>query len=115
MVRRRSPSAGGRSLLLVVLASIAIRRPFTLQYAREVALPEMWSNPAFVRINYAVTTAWALAFAVMAGADLLLIYLPSLPLAVGVGATILAMLGAIRFTSWYPDRVRSQGRKNLPR
>jgi hypothetical protein len=98
-------------LLLVVVASIAIRKPFTLQYAREAAPPEVWSNQAFIRLNYAITAVWALAFAVMAGTDLVFLYWPNLPVIAGVGATILAMLGAIGFTSWYPARVRARLRQ----
>ena len=36
-------------LLGVVLVSAAIRRPFTLQYAREQVAPEFWDKPGFVR------------------------------------------------------------------
>ena len=95
-------------LLLVVLVSIALRRPFTMQYAREGTPQEIWNTPAFIRTNYIITAVWALAFAVMVGADLVMVYLPNLPLKVGIGATILAIFGAMRFTSWYPDRVRAQ-------
>ena len=42
-------------LLLIVLISIAVRRPFTLQYAREQAAPDFWENPDFVRKNYVIT------------------------------------------------------------
>src|SRR5579872_3801978 len=34
-------------LLLVVLVSIMIRRPFTLQYAREQVPRDLWSSPNF--------------------------------------------------------------------
>lgn len=95
-------------LLLVVLVSIAIRRPFTLQYAREGTAREIWNTPAFIRTNYIITAVWALAFAVMVGADLVMLYLPNLPLKVGIGVTILAIVGAMRFTSWYADRVHAQ-------
>jgi hypothetical protein len=45
----------------------------------------------------------------MAGADLLLRYGPNLPAMAGVGATILAILGAaIRITSWYSARGRAR-------
>lgn len=97
-------------LLLVVLVSLAIRRPFTLQYAREGTPWEVWTSPAFIRTNYIITVVWALAFAVMVGADLVMLYLPNLPLRVGIGATILAIIGAMRFTSWYPDHVQAQSR-----
>ena len=52
-------------LLLIVLASIAVGRPFALQYARERVSPEFWASPQFLRTNYIVTGAWALAFVVM--------------------------------------------------
>jgi hypothetical protein len=95
-------------LLAVVLISIAIRRPFTLQYAREQVARELWDSPTFVRTNYVITSVWALAFAVMAAADALLLYAPDVPAKVGIVATIVALVGAIRFTGWYPERVRQQ-------
>jgi hypothetical protein len=94
-------------LLLVVLVSIAIRRPFTLQYAREQTPRAVWDTPGFVHTNYVITAAWAAAFAIMVGADLVLLYMPSLPVQIGIGATIVAIWGAIRFTSWYADREQS--------
>jgi hypothetical protein len=33
-------------LLLIVLVSMAVGRPFTLQYAREQVASEFWTNPA---------------------------------------------------------------------
>lgn len=91
-------------LLLIVLVSIAIRRPFTLQYAREETPQEIWTQPEFIRVNYVITLVWALAFAVMVAADLVLLYVPGLGPSVGIIATIVAIYGAIRFTSWYPER-----------
>src|SRR3954470_13371636 len=35
-------------LLLIVLASLGMRRPPTLQYAREQVAPEFWNAPDFV-------------------------------------------------------------------
>lgn len=89
-------------LLLLVVFSLSIRKPFTLQYAREGASTENWIQPAFIKANYVITAVWAIAFAVMVGADLVLLYLPALPVKVGVGVTIVALVAAIRFTSRYP-------------
>ncbi len=94
-------------LLLIVLVSIAIRRPFTLQYAREQVGRELWETPEFIRTNYVISAVWASAFVVMVVADLVLLYAPGLPPRVGIIATILALLGAVKFTSWYPDRMRA--------
>ena len=91
-------------LLLIVLVSIAIRRPFTLQYAREQVSRELWDHAEFIRTNYVITAVWALAFAVLVIADLVLLYLPDLPPRVGLIATVLALTGAFKFTAWYPDR-----------
>ena len=94
-------------LLLVVLFSIAVRRPFTLQYAREQVAAELWNSPAFVRTNYVITAVWALAFLVLVAADLLLLYAPQLPPRVGILTTIVALIAAIKFTGWYPERTKT--------
>jgi hypothetical protein len=98
-------------LLLIVLVSMAVRRPFTLQYAREQVAREFWGNPIFLRTNYIITAVWAAAFAVTVGADLVLLYAPDLTPAIGIAATAAAIAGAFKFTSWYPKRVRA-GRDN---
>jgi hypothetical protein len=89
-------------LLLIVLASIALRQPFTLQYARERVSRELWSAPEFVRTNYAITLAWALAFAAMVAADVLMAYVPDVPPAAGIAITVIALYAAIKFTGRYP-------------
>ncbi len=94
-------------LLLIVLLSMLVGRPFTLQYAREQVAAEFWDRPEFIRTNYVITGVWALAFAVMVAAELALLYVPGLPPRAGVIAIILALIGAVKFTGWYPERVRS--------
>jgi len=91
-------------LLIIVLASIALRRPFTIQYAREQVPRDVWSRPEFTRANDIISTVWALAFVVLVAADVILVYAPRLPPAVGIGVTVAALLGAAKFTSWYPKR-----------
>lgn len=91
-------------LLLVVLASMAVRRPFTLQYAREQVPPALWNQPEFVQTNYVITGVWALAFLVMVLAELALLYVPGLPPRIGIVAIIVALVGAVKFTGWYPER-----------
>ncbi|MBV9654143.1 MAG: hypothetical protein JOZ42_06225 [Acetobacteraceae bacterium] len=95
-------------LLLIVFVSMAVGRPFTLQYAREQVAPEFWEQPEFIRTNYVITAVWAAAFAVMVVAELALLYLPGLPPRIGIIAIILALIGAVKFTGWYPDRARSK-------
>lgn len=95
-------------LFVIVLASLATRLPFTLQYAREQVPREFWARPEFVRANYVITVAWGLAFAVMVGADVAMLYLPTLPSWVGVAATVMAIAGAIAFTGRYPAHIRAK-------
>ncbi len=95
-------------LLLIVLVSIALRQPFTLQYAREQTSQEIWNRPEFIRTNYVITGVWALAFMVMVAADLVMLGRPDVPLRFGIITTILALVGAIKFTSWYPEHMRAR-------
>jgi len=94
-------------LLAIVLASMAVGRPFTLQYAREQVPPEHWGSPGFLRTNYVITAVWALAFAAMVLAEVALLYLPGMPRQAGVAAIVLALVGAVKFTGWYPERRRA--------
>lgn len=101
-------------LLLIVLVSIAIRQPFTLQYARERVPAEVQVSGEFLRTNYIITAVWALAFATMVAADLFLIYRPDLPPRFGIIATVLALLGAFKFTARYPEQRRAVDQPAAP-
>jgi hypothetical protein len=94
-------------LLLIVLVSMAIGQPFTLQYARESAPPGLWRQAEFVRVNVVITAVWAAAFASMAVIDLAWLMIPTLPPRLVAIATVLALFGAVKFTGWYPDRKRA--------
>ncbi|WP_179475577.1 DUF3159 domain-containing protein [Mycolicibacterium vinylchloridicum] len=52
------------SLAAYALATIAIRRPFTISYARDTVEPEHWNSPLFVRVNYILSAVWAGAFVI---------------------------------------------------
>ena len=93
------------ALVVFAVGSILIRKPFTLEYAREEVDPELWEQPIFIRTNYVITGAWALAFATSA-------------IAGAIGDAVLddagnfwtgwiiqigAIIFAVAFTEWYPD------------
>jgi hypothetical protein len=101
-------------LLLIVLVSMAIRQPFTLQYAGERVPADMQKSQEFVRTNYVITSVWALAFAAMVAADLILIYRPDLPARFGIFLTVLALLGAFKFTARYPEHRRTVAKSAAP-
>lgn len=93
-------------LLAIVLVSLAIGRPFTLQYARERVPQQYWASPLFVSTNRRITAVWAAAFAVLVAADAAAEYVPAVPLWLDIVASIATLLGAIWFTRWYPAAVR---------
>jgi hypothetical protein len=92
-------------LLAIVLISMAIGRPFTLQYAREQVPPEYWQSPRFLRVNQIITGVWALAFLAGVVMDLVTMFRPAVPTAVHVAVVVVSLLAAIKFTQWYPKKV----------
>jgi hypothetical protein len=95
-------------LLGIALGSLAIGRPFTLQYAREAVDAETAALPGFLTANHVITWAWTTAFLLMLMASVLMIYLPGLPLWAGIGIAFAARNTAIYFTRWYPQYRRAK-------
>jgi hypothetical protein len=93
-------------LLTIVLVSLAIGRPFTLQYARERVPEPIWALPVFFTTNRRITIVWAMAFAVHVSADAAAEFVPAVPLWLDIAASVAAFLGAVWFTRWYPAAVR---------
>lgn len=98
--------------LAVILLSIAAGFPFTLQYAREVVDAETLRQPGFLYVNYVLSFAWAGVMALMLAANLLAIYMPSLPLWAGVVATFVLRNSAVQFSKWYPKYFRDAATAN---
>jgi hypothetical protein len=93
-------------LLAIVLVSLAIGRPFTLQYAREQIPQQFWTSPIFITTNRIITAVWAVTFAVLVAADGAAEYVPAIPLWVDIAASVAAFLSAVWFSRWYPAVVR---------
>ncbi len=96
------------ALLAVTLLSIALRFPFTLQYAREHVEPKVVTMPEFIRTNYILTWAWAGVYVLMLVADMVSVWWPSAPLWIGVAITFAARNAAVQFTKWYSQRARAR-------
>jgi hypothetical protein len=92
-------------ILAVALTSIAARRPFTLQYARESVDAATQHEAGFLQVNYVLTWVWAAAMALMMATDILALYLPWLPLWAGLALTFVLRSGAVQFSKWYPKRL----------
>lgn len=93
------------ALVVFALGSILIRRPFTLEYAREQVSEEFWDNPLFIRTNYVITWAWAAAFGVSAVAGAIgdAVLKDAGNFWTGWIIQIGAIVFAISFTQFYPD------------
>ena len=93
-------------LLGIVLVSLAIGRPFTIQYAREQVPEVFWASPVFTSVNRAITWTWAGAFAVMVAADAAAEWVTAIPIWVDVVASVVAFAAAAGWSRWYPAKVR---------
>jgi len=93
-------------LLAIVLVSLAIGQPFTLQYARERVPEHIWALPVFFTTNVIITSVWAGAFGVLVAADAAAEWLPAVPLWIDIAASVAAFLVAVWFSNWYPVVVR---------
>lgn len=95
-------------VLAISLFSLAIRKPFTLQYAREMVDAETAVLPGFLKSNYILTWAWTACFLLMMIANILMIYVPGLPLWSGLAIAFAARNSALYFTKWYPQYRRAK-------
>ena len=82
--------------------SIIIRRPFTMDYAREHTDPSLWNSPLFIRTNIIITAVWGLTFTfntILAWGKMEQFVLSGLAYEI---ITYTALISAVYFSSWYP-------------
>lgn len=98
------------ALAAIVLITIVVGQPFTRQYARETVPEEYWDTPLFMKSTAVITWFWLGALLLMGVSSLFAREYPEdevwwnwiIPLAL--------FFAAIKFTSWYPDRLRGRPR-----
>jgi hypothetical protein len=95
-------------IFLIALTSILIRRPFTLQYAREAVDSGIAQLPAFIRANYIITWAWTGSMLLMMIGNVAMIYVPGLPLWSSLLVAFAARNSAVYFTKWYPEYTKAK-------
>ena len=100
-------------LLLIAATSMAIRNPFTLQYAREQTPQEFWNTPLFIRTNYIITAVWTLVFLATTAADATATFNKKFPLSLDIGVGLAALALAVIFTARYPVHVRAHAQRIL--
>jgi hypothetical protein len=79
-----------------------LRYPFTMQYALESVPAEIAAMPGFSRANYIITSAWTAAALLMMLANAAILYVPGLPIWLGLAVAFAARNSAVYFTKWYP-------------
>jgi len=100
-----SQAISSGALAIMVLGSLAFV-PFTEQYAREQAPKEVWGTPTFKKINRVLTLVWGLVFAASAVLGVIAEQVDTGKNWLNWIIPIVLIVGAFKFTSWYPDQVR---------
>ena len=86
---------------LAALASLALKEPFTIQYARLSVPKEKWDHPVFYRVNWLLTAVWSAYFLISFVVNVL-----SVTLHRNLAWTLLpfivpAMIFTVRFPAYY--------------
>lgn len=95
-------------IFIISLGSMLIGRPFTLQYGIEAVPAEIAAMPGFLRANYTITGVWTAATLLMAAANVVLLYVPGLPLWTSLAIAFAARNSALYFTKWYPEHCKTK-------
>jgi hypothetical protein len=90
------------SLFLLLGLPLALKRPFSVDYARLDEREAGWPPALFLRVNVLVSGAWVTAFAVMAVADGAVAFDAELPLYGSIAISVVALAAAVTFTLRYP-------------
>lgn len=110
-LERWSGEVANVALVAIALGSILVRQPFTLAYAKEQAPRELWDDPVFLRTNYLITWAWAIAFLIEAASGFYgdLVLDDANNIWTGWIIQTFPLIMAAQFTLWYPARVEAIG------
>ena len=95
-------------IFAVSLGSMLIGRPFTMQYALESVPAEIAAMPGFSRANYIITAVWTAATLLMLLANAAILYVPGLPIWLGLAVAFAARNSAVFFTKWYSAHRRAR-------
>ena len=97
-------------IAVVALGSLAVGRPFTEFYAKKQAPPEVWNSPTFKKVNRVLTGLWGGVFIINALCDVAVAYFGASPDVFNWVVPIVAIVVAVKITSWYPDHAAEQTR-----
>lgn len=58
MIERNIDLLGNSAVVIVILATIILKKPFTIDFAKEKIAPAFWENADFIRVNYQISLFW---------------------------------------------------------
>lgn len=96
------------ALAFIAWFSLAINKPFTIQYAREQVPALYWPSPTFIRINQLITLVWAISFLIAVAMNVLQLYGITLGTVTDQIISYLPSIFAIWFTKFFPDWYKAQ-------
>jgi carotenoid cleavage dioxygenase-like enzyme len=101
------------ALAVIAWFSLAINKPFTLQYAREQVAEEFWQSPSFMRINQIITAVWATSFLIAISLNVLRLYSVTMDAWLYQTLSYAPSIFAIWFTKNFPDWYRQRRTNKL--
>jgi hypothetical protein len=93
---------------VLVLVTLPFR-PFTEDYAREQTPREIWNTPRFRQTNRLITLVWGAVFVGTAICGAIAVTSPSTSDWTNWILPIVLIVGAFKFTRWYPERAVVSG------
>ena len=96
------PIVNSLVLALMSVSTLAMKNPFTYQYAKEDWDKSYWNDPAFIRINEIITSVWAGIFTVNTLLGVLAVAIPAQKLIWAVIVPNVGVVAGIIFSSRFP-------------
>ena len=98
------PIANSLVLAGMAFATLAMKNPFTYQYAKEDWDKSYWNDPAFIHINEIITSVWSWIFVFNAGFGALAVFVfPAQELWLVVILPNVGIVAGIIFSSRFPN------------
>lgn len=86
--------------------TIVLKKPFTMDYARDHTDPSLWDSPQFIRANIIISAGWGMTFTastLLAWGKMEHFILSELAYEI---IMYILLIGTMAFTSWYPNYLR---------
>jgi len=88
------------SFAVMAWISLIIKKPFTLQYAKERVPKEKWDSPVFFKVNMIITLLWAICMTVSTLSSIFN-YQQTL---ISIIAIVIAIIGTKRIPEYYKKK-----------